>query len=47
MGAHSGESHRVSVVRVKQGEAIVAREVEIGAYSNTQVSVVSGGLACG
>jgi HlyD family secretion protein len=31
-----------SVVLVKQGETIVPREVEIGAYSNTQVSVVSG-----
>jgi multidrug resistance efflux pump len=31
-----------SVVLVKQGEAIVPREVEIGAYSNTLASVVSG-----
>jgi len=31
-----------SVVLVKQGEAIVAREVEIGAVSNTLASVVSG-----
>jgi multidrug efflux pump subunit AcrA (membrane-fusion protein) len=36
------ESGGKSVVLVKQGEAIVPREVEIGAYSNTQVSVVSG-----
>jgi len=31
-----------SVVLVKQGEAIVAREVGIGAVSNTLASVVSG-----
>jgi multidrug efflux pump subunit AcrA (membrane-fusion protein) len=36
------ESGGKSVVLVKQGEAIVSREVEIGGYSNTQVSVVSG-----
>jgi hypothetical protein len=31
-----------SVVLVKEGESVVPREVEIGAYSNTQASVVSG-----
>ena len=31
-----------SVVMVKQGENMVAREVGIGAFSNTQVSVISG-----
>ena len=36
------ESGGKSVVRVRQGEAIVPREVEIGGYSNTQASVVSG-----
>jgi multidrug resistance efflux pump len=36
------ESGGKSVVRVKQGEAIVPREVEIGGYSNTLASVVSG-----
>ena len=36
------ESGGKSVVMVKQGEAVVPREVEIGGYSNTQASVVSG-----
>jgi multidrug efflux pump subunit AcrA (membrane-fusion protein) len=31
-----------SVVLVKQGEAMVAREVGIGGYSNTLASIVSG-----
>ena len=31
-----------SVVLVKQGEAIVPREVEIGAMSHTQVAVLAG-----
>jgi HlyD family secretion protein len=31
-----------AVVLVKQGDAVVAREVEIGGYSNTQASVISG-----
>jgi multidrug resistance efflux pump len=30
------------VVMVKQGESVIPREVEIGAYGNTQVSVISG-----
>lgn len=36
------ESAGKTVVMVKQGEAIVPREVEIGGYSNTHVSVTSG-----
>jgi HlyD family secretion protein len=36
------ESGGKSVVMVKMGEAVVPREVEIGGYSNTQASVVSG-----
>ncbi len=36
------ESGGKSVVMVKQGESVVPREVEIGGYSNTQVSVISG-----
>jgi len=36
------ESGGKSMVMVKQGETIVAREVEIGAVSNTLASVVSG-----
>jgi cobalt-zinc-cadmium efflux system membrane fusion protein len=36
------ESGGKSVVLVKDGENVVPREVEIGGYSNTQASVISG-----
>jgi len=36
------ESGGKSVVLVKVGETVVPREVEIGGYSNTQASVLSG-----
>jgi HlyD family secretion protein len=36
------ESRGKSVVLVRQGEAIVPREVEIGGWSNTQVAVLAG-----
>jgi hypothetical protein len=36
------ESGGKSIVLVKQGETVAPREVTLGAFSNTQVSVVSG-----
>ena len=36
------ESGGKSIVLVKEGEGVVPREVSLGGYSNTQVSVLSG-----